>query len=213
MNRKGVIKKKERIEEIMTAAKTIFSKKGYFGSTIDEIAKVAGISKGTIYLYFKNKDDLYISLMMPLLEEFERVLIDFKNDFANNQYKTRDEVIQGFCEMFIKQYRYDAEALRILQIYQLLNLHSVIKEETRERLWLIGKKSRIISEDIIYDSIKLGLLPKVNPVQLIDVLMGTFLGIVQMEENKSRISGKNHIVETLKYCFSLISNGLCRSTS
>ena len=58
-----------RINEISAAAKKIFFEKGYKHATIDEIAAGAELSKGTIFLYFKTKDELYISLMMPALEE------------------------------------------------------------------------------------------------------------------------------------------------
>ena len=50
----------------------MFFEKGYFGSTIDEIARRAGISKGTVYLYFKNKDELYVSLMLPMVDEIHQ---------------------------------------------------------------------------------------------------------------------------------------------
>lgn len=49
-------------ERILRAAIKIFSQKGFFNSKVSEIARAAGVADGTIYLYFKNKDDLLISL-------------------------------------------------------------------------------------------------------------------------------------------------------
>lgn len=47
-------------EKILDAAMQIFGKKGFFDTKMLDIAKKAGISKGTIYLYFTSKDELYI---------------------------------------------------------------------------------------------------------------------------------------------------------
>lgn len=56
-------------ERILRAAIRIFSQKGYFNSKISEIARLAGVADGTIYLYFKNKDDLLISLFEEKMGE------------------------------------------------------------------------------------------------------------------------------------------------
>jgi len=64
--RGGGVAKRERI---LRAAIRIFSQKGYFNSKISEIARLAGVADGTIYLYFKNKDDLLISLFEEKMGE------------------------------------------------------------------------------------------------------------------------------------------------
>jgi len=56
-------------ERIIRAAIRIFSQKGFFNSKISEIARLAGVADGTIYLYFKNKDDLLISLFEEKMGE------------------------------------------------------------------------------------------------------------------------------------------------
>lgn len=47
---------------ILSAAERIFARHGFFAARVTEIAKEAGVADGTIYLYFKSKDDLLISL-------------------------------------------------------------------------------------------------------------------------------------------------------
>lgn len=56
-------------ERILRAAIKIFSHKGFFSSKVSEIARAAGVADGTIYLYFKNKDDLLISLFEEKMGE------------------------------------------------------------------------------------------------------------------------------------------------
>ncbi len=63
--------RRERVNTILAAARDLFFEKGY-RATMDEIAERAELSKGTLYLYFKSKDELYISVILEgfhLLEE------------------------------------------------------------------------------------------------------------------------------------------------
>lgn len=53
----------ERRQQIMQAALACFARKGYHKTTMDDIVAESGLSKGTLYWYFKNKDDLFISLV------------------------------------------------------------------------------------------------------------------------------------------------------
>ncbi|RPI35810.1 MAG: TetR/AcrR family transcriptional regulator [Nitrospiraceae bacterium] len=66
MNRRSGIKTKEKI---LDAAMKIFSTYGYSGANIRTIAKTAGISIGGMYLYFRNKEELYLDLIKTLIQE------------------------------------------------------------------------------------------------------------------------------------------------
>jgi len=54
---------------ILEAAVWVFARKGYFGARVSEIARRAGIADGTIYLYFRNKEDLLVSLFDEVMSE------------------------------------------------------------------------------------------------------------------------------------------------
>ncbi|MBW2130096.1 MAG: TetR/AcrR family transcriptional regulator, partial [Deltaproteobacteria bacterium] len=60
--------KKARRRAILEAAKAVFFERGFMGSTMDQIAKKAEISKGTLYLYFPGKEELYVSILLEGLE-------------------------------------------------------------------------------------------------------------------------------------------------
>jgi len=63
-----------RCSEILDAARKIFAKKGFELATMDEIASTAGLAKGTVYLYFKSKRQLYLkTLQHGRAELFEQV--------------------------------------------------------------------------------------------------------------------------------------------
>jgi AcrR family transcriptional regulator len=56
-------RKAERPQEILEAAFTEFSRNGYATTTLDQIAERAGVTKGTIYVYFESKEHLFISMV------------------------------------------------------------------------------------------------------------------------------------------------------
>jgi TetR/AcrR family fatty acid metabolism transcriptional regulator len=67
-------KKIIRREAILRAATEVFSDKGFKTASISEIAKKAGVADGTIYQYFKNKEDLFFSIPIEKTNEFRSQL-------------------------------------------------------------------------------------------------------------------------------------------
>jgi AcrR family transcriptional regulator len=69
----------QRKEQILEAAMAIFSQKGYTAATVPEIARLAGVATGTIYIYYPSKRELFISVIknliitIPLLNLFEKM--------------------------------------------------------------------------------------------------------------------------------------------
>jgi TetR/AcrR family fatty acid metabolism transcriptional regulator len=57
-----------RTSELLEAARTVFSKKGFHDATIDDVAHEAGVAKGTVYLYFKSKQEIYLSALRDGIE-------------------------------------------------------------------------------------------------------------------------------------------------
>lgn len=57
-----------RRSEIITAARSVFAQKGYSNATVDEIALAAGLAKGTIYVYFSSKEEIYTAAIENDLE-------------------------------------------------------------------------------------------------------------------------------------------------
>ncbi len=59
----------EKRRRIIEAAVWVFARKGYFGARVSEIARRAGIADGTIYLYFRSKEDILVSLFDEVMSE------------------------------------------------------------------------------------------------------------------------------------------------
>lgn len=64
----------DKRERILRAAVKVFARKGFYASRVSEIAKAAGVADGTIYLYFKSKDELLTSLFEDRITRLLEVL-------------------------------------------------------------------------------------------------------------------------------------------
>lgn len=88
----GITERKEREKEqrrnlIIDAAEKVFFKKGIENSTMDDVAVEAELSKGTLYLYFKNKEDIQLAIAMRgseiLIDMMQKRLSENKTGYEN----------------------------------------------------------------------------------------------------------------------------------
>ncbi|MBL4633255.1 MAG: TetR/AcrR family transcriptional regulator [Kofleriaceae bacterium] len=68
--------KERRREDILQAAQQVFLRSGYQGATMDEVAQEAELSKGTLYLYFKSKFEIYVELSNRACNETLRGFVE-----------------------------------------------------------------------------------------------------------------------------------------
>jgi AcrR family transcriptional regulator len=201
--------KKELTQKaIQKAAKKVFFEKGYLNTTIAEIAKLAGVAKGSIYLYFQTKDDLYLSLMVPILEEIKKSLTDLKDKITQGQYRTGSEIMTGFYNHYKRIYSFDPDGIRIIQAFQLGDLISTMSEKNREELNLLARENFRLSRNIFSLAMKHKAISRMSPAQLVDISWSTFIGVVQLEESKLRLTKKDHLDATLRATFSILAKGL-----
>ena len=89
-------RKQARPEEIIEAALALFTEKGYAATRLDDVAKRAGISKGTLYLYFDSKEAIFRAvvetLIGPHLQQIEKLVDEFS---GSNQALLR-QLIHGW---------------------------------------------------------------------------------------------------------------------
>ncbi len=85
-------------EKILDAATELFSENGYNATSISDIAKKAGISKGLVYNYFKSKEDLLDAIIFKSFEEFDRLYDILSSDTENpleGLYKVLEETMNS----------------------------------------------------------------------------------------------------------------------
>jgi len=103
-----IVDKVQKRRDIALACKDVFLQNSLDDLTIAEIAKTAGIGKGTIYEYFKNKDDIVFEIVGILIEE-RNILVKKQ---ISEQTTTKDKIKQ-FSKFF-----YSKEDLQMREMYK-----------------------------------------------------------------------------------------------
>ncbi len=80
MNKRSV---NESRKKIVSAARKVFSNYGYKGASMRMIAKESGVSLGGLYIYFRNKEDLYITLLKGRLDDLAQSTSDAVKDIED----------------------------------------------------------------------------------------------------------------------------------
>jgi len=103
--------KNNKKELIINGAIKVFAQKGFYTATVADVAKEAGVADGTIYLYFKNKDDLLISLFETKMEE---ILQRFSSLLASKH--PADEKLRRFIHLYFKLIEEDRNLAEVFQV-------------------------------------------------------------------------------------------------
>ena len=70
------MKADERRQMLLDRAKKLFSQRGYYQTQISDIVKNAQIARGTLYQYFKNKDDIFTTLLRTAYDEWQATIAE-----------------------------------------------------------------------------------------------------------------------------------------
>ena len=106
-------RKAERPQEILEAAFVEFSRNGYATTTLDRVAERAGVTKGTIYVYFENKEHLFISMV----REVTKAALDTVHEMLETHEGTTADLLRAqfsFIYQHIVEDRRRREVLRML---------------------------------------------------------------------------------------------------
>jgi TetR/AcrR family transcriptional regulator, fatty acid metabolism regulator protein len=101
----------EKYRMILNAAKQVFAMEGFYNSKVSEIAREAHVADGTIYLYFKNKDDILISLFE---EELIRIIKTVKTELETID-DPRLKLIK-FCDNHLTIVEADRALAEVIQV-------------------------------------------------------------------------------------------------
>ncbi|BAQ09981.1 TetR family transcriptional regulator [Bacillus sp. OxB-1] len=123
----------DRKDEIAQAAEKSFSLFGYKATTMDQIAKIANVGKGTIYTFFSNKEELFQTIVWQMVEEMKHASDQCAVEGASFEEKAHARIMEllKFREthkLYIKLIEEENE-LRTLAVSEMLQ--SVEKEILR----------------------------------------------------------------------------------
>jgi TetR/AcrR family fatty acid metabolism transcriptional regulator len=147
-----LVESPEKTALILDAAVKVFADKGYYGARVSDIAQEAGIAYGLVYHYFKNKEDLLISIFRTRWSQFDqavRRIMEEKDDprqmihsivtFLFHSYKNNPKMIEVMILDVAKSTRFfNGENIK-----QFTDLFSLISE-----IVLRGQQQGIFKKDL-----------------------------------------------------------------
>jgi len=78
-----------RTSEILEAARKVFAKKGFHDATVDDIANAAGVAKGTVYLYYRSKQEVYLAALKFGIAQMYSALVEEVRRVSTTEEKLR----------------------------------------------------------------------------------------------------------------------------
>lgn len=122
------LKKEEKKNQIIQAAIRTFARNGYFNSRVSEIAKEAGVADGTIYIYFKSKDEILSAIFDEALDKFVQI--------SEDKLKNISDPIKRLETIAFLHLQYLGANRDIATVFQIEFRHNIVFMEkfTRSKL-------------------------------------------------------------------------------
>ncbi len=134
----GAINKNRKVDKyhlILEAAIVVFARNGFFQSTVSQIAREAGVADGTIYLYFKNKDDILVEFFTYKIKQvFER----FREKIEEGD--TAEEKLRNLVTCHLEEFQKDVNMAQVFQMEarQIRHMEDHTKQISKMYFSMIG---------------------------------------------------------------------------
>src|SRR5687768_6157375 len=170
-----------RRRRIQSAAREVFAERGYAKASIEHIAKQASLSVGAIYLYFRSKEDLYVSLL-------EETLAQLDGDLASRRAET--EVSDRLAATFDRLLAWAGSDVEGTRIIRLLSQPGVRPQLSDEVVAEVGAGMTRLREHLgacIADGIHAGIYRDAAAGEIADLLWALFLGNLDAAETRTNL--------------------------
>jgi len=196
-----------RRKQILDAAKRVFHTRGFTSATVEDIAKEAELSPAALYLYFKNKDDIYVSLNLQLLEYLSGRL----EHLYLKKGSGPEEKIAALKDLFYDVYSFDP--LILINLFHLQasgGLKNLPSERISQLNALAGKSLRSLAA-IFEQGQAEGRFETYHSTALADIVWMIFTGAVLWEESKRMINpDKEYLRPTLDMAIDIFRKGITK---
>lgn len=187
----------DRRQEILKAATESFSLFGYKATTIDQVARLANVGKGTIYTFFKNKEELFGEIVDTLIADMENAAnqaIDPDKPFQENVHQAMYKMLEFRLE----------HKLTIKLFQEQRDIRTPIVQDMMQKL---EKTIIFFIKNKIEQAIKKGEIKPCDSELIAFILLKIYVALIfDWEQNREPLT-KEEIAEIFKlYIFKGLSN-------
>ncbi len=202
--RKGRERERRR-QQIMVAAKTVFHRNGFNKATMEDIAREAELSPGTLYLYFKNKNELYASLSLRILQ-YLLIRLEEVRVKEGIDSKKRLELLK---ESIYDVYEFDPQMFIKMFHFQSSEIFESLTAQLQNEIKVLYLKARDAIAALFQEGIENGVFIQEKSGILAEMIWAFFSGIVLLEENKKVLDNrKSDLKRNLKTAFDIFFRGI-----
>lgn len=200
--------KEGRRQQILAASKQLFAERGFHQTTMEDIANAAELSPGTIYLYFKSKDELFAELSLGVIQYFNdrmEKMLSGENMTAQRKLACVKDILQDICtfDSFIM-----INALKLQSADSLKKLSPRLISDLRKQA---GTAARALS-DIFKEGIVDGIFIDRRPELFSGILWGIFSGMVLTNEIQESFSAHaKDLPNALENAYDVFCRGILKS--
>jgi len=173
-------------EKILDAAVAVFSDRGYRATLVDEIAQEAGVAKGTIYLYFKSKEEMYLEAFRANVEKLREQTVQRMEEARSTWDK-----IKAFVSVPAEFGETNKNFLRIY-LTEFTGVGSIGERAPwAEELKGILRRDSDLLREVFRKAIETGEVREVPVEQLVTMLQYTVGGMMISRVTDIRLSDDN----------------------
>ena len=197
--------KERRRQQIMVAAKRVFTDKGFNRATMEDIAQEAELSPGTLYLYFKNKEELYASLSLRILQ-YLLIRVEHVNEDTDSG---PEEKLKSLMDAMYDVYEFDP--LVIINMFHLQSSETLrnLSPQLMDQIKDLSRKSLGSIARIFQNGVEQDLFIDRHPIALADTFWSLFSGVVLWLTSKRLINEeKDYLKQTLELAFEIFARGI-----
>jgi AcrR family transcriptional regulator len=156
----------------------VFADKGYAKTSIEQIAREASLSVGAIYLYFRSKEDLYVSLLEETLELFDTELAQI----GSRAEGSPADGLKAAWNFLVQWATSDIEATRVLRLISQPNVRSQLSDEVAESIGAGIARVRQHLSAIVDSGVRAGRWTGSDSSEVVDLFWALFLGALQAND-------------------------------
>lgn len=198
--------RERRRQQIIAASKRVFVSKG-IKATIKDIAEEAELSPGTLYIYFKNKDELYASLSIRLLKHLNLRLQRVKE----GREMPLDQRMRSIRDALCESYELDPPVFITLSHLQASETLENISPDLLDQITGLLRRSIENLSGIFANEMGKDRVTDRDPQTLALISWALFSGLVLWEESKRSLDPrKNFLKPTLEMAFEVLGRGLAQ---
>lgn len=176
MEEKRKKEKENRKNTILKAARKLFFERGFKSVTVDDIASKSEVSKGSIYLCFESKEEIYAQILIGDNQALYKRVINFSSTEA-----TASQLLLEYSRIYVNFFLDDTELFRILMTFMMQTGQMNLTEKQNAELILSTNQNINIISEIIQKGIASGEFSPIDNIwRMQNAIWGMLNGIISL---------------------------------